>query len=272
MSPASPPPSARYLAALRESAELLLGEPVRPGTMVVVDRDRAGTGTATCYPTPGASIVWCDADVAERLSSVASSSPLSAAEFVAAAERLGAQLVGYGHNRVLDAAPRRPDADADELVVRHVTGDKAIDKAIDEAIGGNVGAIEPIGEEVISMLAALIADCDPDDVDEADLDLDQLDPAITLLVASDGTIAAYASGRPHELDPLLDDVAVLTHPEWRGRRLGALAVYEFVRRRQSEGRRLLYRCNVDNVASNRVAETLGFTLSTTIGAVEFPTE
>jgi hypothetical protein len=38
------------------------------------------------------------------------------------------------------------------------------------------------------------------------------------------------------------------------------------------GRHWLYRCTVDNVGSNRVAESLGFTLVSTIGAVRFPAD
>jgi L-amino acid N-acyltransferase YncA len=117
------------------------------------------------------------------------------------------------------------------------------------------------------MLDDLIAASDDDDVDEADLDPEHLDPTFTLLVTPDGTIAAYASARPHDLDPCFDDIAVLTHPAWRGRRLGALAVHEFIRHRRAQGHRALYRCNVDNVGSNRVADSLGLTLVMTIGAV-----
>jgi GNAT superfamily N-acetyltransferase len=241
-------PSERYLASLLAAGETAHGRPLGSGTTLVVDPERDGTGSATCYPTPHASIVWCDPSVLVRLASIESSRTLSAQEFAAAAADLGAMLVGYGRNRVLDGDPRRPDADLGDLVVRHVgTGDAP----------------------PISMLDGLIAACDDDDVEEADLDLDHLDPTFTLLVTPDGTIAAYASGRPYDVEPSFDDIAVLTHPAWRGRRLGALAVHEFIRQRQAEGRRWLYRCNVDNVGSNRVAESLGFTLVTTIGAVRF---
>jgi len=244
-------PSERYVASLLAAAETAHGRPLGSGTTLVVDPGRDGTGSATCYPTPHASIVWCDASVVERLAGVESSRPLSAEEFVAAAADLGATLLGYGLNHVLDGAPQRPDADLGDLVVRHI--------GIDD--------VPPI-----SMLDDLIAACDEDDVEEADLDRDHLDPTFTLLVVPDGTIAAYASGRPHDVEPSFDDIAVLTHPAWRGRRLGALTVHEFIRHRQAEDRGWFYRCNVDNVGSNRVAESLGFTLVTTIGAVSFPPE
>ena len=238
-----------YVASLLAGAVNAHGRRLESGTRLVGDAERDGTGSATCYPTPHASIVWCDPRVLDRLAPIESSIALSAEEFVVAAGALGAVLVGYGRIRVLDGHLRRPDADLGDLVVRHV----------------GAGDTPPI-----SMLGDLIAACDDDDVEDADLDLDHLDPTSTLLLTPHGTIAAYASARPHDVMASFDDIAVLTHPEWRGRRLGALAVHEFIRRRRPEGRRWLYRCNVDNVGSNRVAESLGFTVVTTIGAVSFP--
>jgi GNAT superfamily N-acetyltransferase len=242
-------PSERYFASLLGAAETAHGRPLRPGTTIVVDPARVGTGSASCYPTPDASIVWCDPSLRDRLAPIESSRTLSAEEFVVATDALGAAFVGYGRIRTLDGDLRRPGADLGDLIVRHV----------------GVGDTAPI-----AMLDSLIAACDDDDIEEADLDLDHLDPTLTLLIAADGTIAAYASSRPHDILADFDDIGVLTHPAWRGRRLGALAVYEYVRRRRAEGRCWLYRCGRDNTGSNRVAETLGFTLVTTIGAVSFP--
>jgi GNAT superfamily N-acetyltransferase len=241
-------PSDCYLAALLAEAESAHGRPLGPGTTLVVDPVRDGTGSATCYPTPHASIVWCDRGVFDRLASIESAVPMSAEAFVAAATDLGAALLGLGHNRVLDGDPRRPDADLGSLVVRHFGTSDA---------------------PPMSMLDGLIAACSDDEVEAADLDLDHLDPTYTLLVSRNGTIAAYASARPSDFEPSFDDIAVLTHPEWRGRRLGALAVHEYIRHRHTQGRRWLYRCNVDNIGSNRVATSLGFTLVATIGAVSF---
>ena len=242
-------PSERYFASLLAAAETAHGRPLGPGTTIVVDPERVGTGSASCYPTPYTSIVWCDPSLLERLAPIESSKTLSAEEFIVATDALGAVLVGYGRIRTLDGDLRRPGADLGDLIVRHV----------------GVGDAAPI-----SMLDSLIAACDDDDIEEADLDLDHLDPTLTLLIAADGTIAAYASSRPHDILADFEDIGVVTHPAWRGRRLGALAVYEHVRRRRAEGRCWLYRCDLDNTGSNRVAETLGFTLVTMIGAVSFP--
>jgi predicted GNAT family acetyltransferase len=193
--------------------------------------------------------VWCDPSLVERLIPIESLKALSAEEFIVATDALGAVLDGYGRIRTIDGDLHRPRADLGDLIVQHV----------------GIGDAPPI-----SMLDGLIAACDDDDVEEADLDLDHLDPTLTVLITADGTIAAYASSRPHNVLADFDDIGVIVHPAWRGRRLGALAVYEHVRRCRAEDRCWLHRCDLDNTASNRLAESLGFTLVTTIGAVSFP--
>jgi len=241
-------PSERYVGALLAAAEQQQGRALNAGTTIVIDPERDGSGTASCYPTPHGSIVWCDAAVKGRLAALDVSQALSAHEFVEMATVLGGSVIGFGHIRVLDGDVQRPASSTDGLHVRHV----------------------PDGEEIpVDLLADMADACDADDVDAADLDLDHLDPTYTLVVAPDGSIAAYASARPADLDPSFDDIAVLTHPARRGRRLGAFAVHEFVRRRVADGHHMLYRCNVDNLASNRLVDSLGFTLVTTIGAVRF---
>lgn len=242
-------PSERYVAALLDAAERAHGRPLGSGTTVVADPERVGTGSASCYPTPDVSIVWCDPRLLERLAPIESSETMTAEEFTDAADALGAALVGYGRIRTLDGDLRRPAADLGDLIVRHVA----------------VGDTPPI-----SMLETLIAACDDDDVEEADLDLDHLDPTLTVLVTGQGAITAYAGSRPHGIVAEFDDIGVLTHPAWRGRRLGARAVYEYIRRRRADGRCWLYRCDLDNIGSNRAAESLGFTAVATIGAVSFP--
>ena len=119
-------------------------------------------------------------------------------------------------------------------------------------------------------LARLIDACDDDDLEEAELDLDDLDPHLLAMVDADGEIVAESGARPSEVDDRLDDIAVLTHPDHRGRRWGALTVHEFITRRQVDGARFLYRCDVENHGSNRVAESVGFEMIHQIAAVRFP--
>ena len=266
-----------YLATLSEFAARLDGGRRRTGTIVVGEPDRTGSAVATAYPLGATTVLFADPAVADRLRPLEGDVAISAEEFVASASTLGGELVGLGRQRVLDGALRPPEADVGDLVFRPLDLDDALD---------------------VERLARLADDCSDDDVDEADLDLDDLDPHVSALLAPDGRIAAYAGARPADigsatasivgtetadvdgaetsdldagLDSGFDDIAVLTHPAFRGRRLGALAVHEFVRHRRAREprRRFLYRCNAANVASNHVAESLGFALVHTIAAVRF---
>jgi L-amino acid N-acyltransferase YncA len=238
---------AGYIALAERGAN---GAPEAGSTVVVEDPDRDGTFSASCYSLGDRSIVWCDAAVSARVRMLGVTNVLSATEFTEAATAAGAELLGHGHVRVLDGAPLHVPTGSEVVRVQHIT-------AADE---------QPVGA-----LQELISACDDDDLDAAELDLDELDPIYTLLYAS-GSVVAYASARPGELDPAFSDIAVLTHPQWRGRGLGVRAVRELIVGHTRPGRHWLYRCNVDNVGSNRVAESLGFTLVSTIGAVRFPAD
>lgn len=64
-----------------------------------------------------------------------------------------------------------------------------------------------------------------------------------------------------------DDVGIVTTPTYRGRGLGRAAVGHLVRQQHNRGRLALYNCDVDNVGSDRLAESLGFTLAQTVASV-----
>lgn len=240
-----------YLTALAELAIALDGGRRRVGTVVVAEPDRAGSRIASAYPLGDQTVVFADPDVVRVVSSLEQSEAISAEEYVRQAEGLGGELVGMGHQRVLDGPLRHPDASADDLSFRPLDTSDASD---------------------VRRLAGLIADCTDDDVEEADLDLDDLDPNVAALLGPDGRIVAYAGARPADFSDDFDDIAVLTRPDARRRGLGALVVHEFVRHRRDEdpSRLFLYRYTSTNVGSGRVAESVGFTLVHRIAAVRFP--
>ncbi len=246
-----PDPKLQYFSAVLEAARRDLGRDLPHGTTVVASADREGSTAAVAYPLGERTVIWCAPAIATRLSSLDQPDALTVDEFVAAGELLGGTFGGRGRNLVLTSEPA--------ALRDHRHG------AIEY---GPIELDRDAGSDR-ELLAAFVAACSQDDLDEAELDMEELDPAILVLVDTAGSIASYASGRPWALDADFDDIAVITHPDHRGRRLGAIAVAEFARRRQRAGRMMFYNHNVENKGSNRVAETVGFEAVTTVAAVTF---
>ncbi len=241
-----------YFSALTTAAESAIGQPLQGGTVVAPGADRAGSGSATSYPTPLGTIVWCDPALVESVTDILSAvahQAIDSMQFVHLATSHGATLSGFGNNRVLVDGLRPAKLAASAFGVRRLDRDNSVDR---------------------STLAGFIEFASEDDLDEADLEMDNLDPYI-VGVFDDGKLVAYGSGRPSEIDERFDDIGVLTHADHRGQGLGALVVSEFVGRRLASdpSRRMLYRCTTENGGSNAIAKSLGFSLAHTIGAVRF---
>ncbi|MFK8025598.1 MAG: GNAT family N-acetyltransferase [Ilumatobacter sp.] len=242
-----------YLGALVEAAETVLGESLDGRTVVCPDPDRAGSRAATSYPMPAGTVVWCDPALVGRVTEVLGESAkyaITTDRWLQLALAAGAEHLGSGNNRVLVEGVIAPEPAQDGVEARIL--------AVDDA-------------QHMATLAAFVAGCSDDDVEEADIDLDEPDPLIVGLFDGESMVA-YGSGRPYDDIPAFDDIGVLTSADHRRRGLGGRVVAEFVRRRLESDptRRMLYRCNVDNAGSNAVAQALGFTLVHTIGAVRFP--
>lgn len=244
--PASIDPVRRLIEAVSTKASGDLGRALPAATTVVASADREGSTSAVAYPLGDRTVIWCAPAVAPRLESLNGPGALTADEFLAVAAELGGTFVGMGRCRVLNTAPEAPSREGYDLI-----------------------GLDRDNEADRQLLAAFIAACSKDDLDEAELDMDELDPAIVVAVAPDGSIASYASGRDWWMDADFDDVAVITHPDHRGHRLGAVVVAEFAKQRMSAGRLMFYNCDVKNLGSNRVAETVGFELVVTVAAARF---
>jgi GNAT superfamily N-acetyltransferase len=241
-----PDPASRYVSVVLDAARRELGRDLPSGTTVVASADREGSTAAVAYPLGERTVIWCAPKLAPLLSSLNRPDALTVDGFVAASELLGGTFEGTGRHMVLTGEP----AALSDRRYQPVELDR--DVASDR-----------------ELLAAFIASCTDDDLDEAELDLDELDAAMLVLVDAAGSIASYASARPWALDAGFDDIAVITHPDHRGRRLGAVVVAEFCRRRQRAGRTMFYSYGMENVGSSRVAETVGFEAVATVAAVSF---
>lgn len=109
-----------------------------------------------------------------------------------------------------------------------------------------------------SLIGELMAACDPDDVDAAEIEMDDLDPVIVGLLDDSGRLGAYCSARPWDEDERFDDIGVITRGDLRGHGWGASVVSDFCQISFGMDRLPLYRCNWSRTASKATAIGLGF--------------
>lgn len=242
----SPTVGDRFRAAVRAAACAELGHDLPSGTSVVGSPGRSGSKIAVAYPMGDQTVIWCAPEVAPLLASLEGRPPLSNEDFVEAGVALGGAPGGRGRFRVLEGMPSAHDITSSR--VRSLDRDQV---------------------EARAVIAEFIAACPSEDRDEAELDIDDLDPVILAVLDDAGAAAALAYARPWDYDDGFDDIAIITRPSCRGQGLGAAAVAALARQQQARGRRMLYNCDVDNVGSNRLAESLGFTVVQSVASVRF---
>lgn len=237
----------RYVAGVLRSAAAKLGTDTLDATTVIADPERIGSDVAVIYPLEQHTLIWCSPDHAPGLASLAADTPIGDRAAVDALRRHGGEVAGAGNHRVLPAEPIVVGAAADMRIT----------------------PLDPTDPHALALLRAFVDDCDADDLDEAELDMDDLDDTIVVALDGTGAIAALSSVRPWSIDPAFDDIAVITHPRHRRRGLGAATVAALSAQQREAGRLLFYSCGVDNVGSNRVAESVGFEMVATVTAVSF---
>jgi RimJ/RimL family protein N-acetyltransferase len=115
--------------------------------------------------------------------------------------------------------------------------------------------IDPVKEDAV--LRAFYAACSEEDLDEAEIYVDEPDPVI-FGVFMDGRMVGYSSHRIWGDN--IADIGVLTHPDYRGRGLGKGAVSALCEWHFANGVLPMYRVGGANHNSQRVALGLGFTL------------
>jgi len=218
-----------------------------PGTTIAPVEDREGTRRASTYQIGVHTVVYCDPAVADLVRSlVDATESFRPSELAGWAKTQGFEFEGGGWIHVADASMLR---------------------SVDLPEGASVSVLD--GEDAThrARIGDLIATVGPAEADEADLDLDNLDPLIVALVDREGRIGAYASERPFEYGEGFADIAIATRPDLRGKRWGSAAVTALCQHIFDRGRLPLYRCSWDNMGSRRLALSLGFVETVTLAAM-----
>lgn len=220
------------------------------GCTIVPEASRAGSRIASAYVYGRHFAIFVDPACADRLTSFDPGAfdadaldPLERfGDFMTAA---GAEILGQGAMRVLEA--NSPDA-VDGVAV------------VDADVPTDVARIQ-----------ALVDACTAEEVDDAAIEMDELDPVIRGVEATPGgALIGYASAFPDEDFGGRWDIGVLTHPDHRRKGLGARAVQRLVVDLVADGQLPIYRHDLDNAGSAALSTSLGFVTATRLLAARFP--
>jgi GNAT superfamily N-acetyltransferase len=218
----------------------------RAGTTIVASPNRAGRPLVSQYNIGDHTVLWTGPDSAHRVKVLESTStPLTNAKFLDWAVEAGAKSHGVGHDHVLDAAAPLP--------------------TVDQSLEYLDGALP----ETIDRARQLFATASAKELDEADFELDALDPVLTGWTEA-GLLVALGGARPWEYRPGFHDIGVLVSPLHRREGLGRRVVAGAIAGVMQSGGKPLYRCDVDNHGSKGIAMSLGFRVACSIQAVEWP--
>ena len=238
----------RFLDGLASAAGLDRDVLDRPGTTVVADEDRVGSGAVACYRTATHLVALTDPAVVERVAVLASADTLSDDQVGERLAATGFGLVATVVSNLLAGPPTPPPDLAPGLVHRWLPGD---------------------APTTVEAVRAFADRCDPDEVEAAALDeLDDYDEAaINVVCPADGDrddhddrphILAYASASEWFWDPVLADIGVLVDADHRRRGLARFVVANTVARLLADGRIPFYRHEATNQGSRATAASLGF--------------
>ena len=226
---------ARYLEEFR--ASLGFERLDEPATHVLVEEDRAGSNLIVGYLVEAATIVRAAPEHAELVQPLASAD--RSLDFDAL--RAWATSIGWvdfdgGRSHVADPGDitEAPVPDAFRAVMLDANGAD--------------------NERVVAWLRW----ADPNDVDEADFDLDELDERMVALVDETDEIMALASSYPWDMAEMFEDIGVIVSPTARGQGAGRAVVRQLLDHLHADGQLGLYRCNWSNTTSRRLALGLGF--------------
>lgn len=220
------------------------------GVTVAGHPNRAESHVSSGYLVGDHLVITCDPAAEQRLTQAATRMEPTLESWAAVAAEEDGELLGSGRMQLL-AIEGLP--------------------AVKVGAGYSVRTLDRASDADVALIARLIDASDADDLDEAELDLDELDNIIEVIVDSEGQIASYASSHGFDMAPEYGDIGIITHPDHRNLGLGSAAVAAVCRRIRDEGYEPLYRCDETNAGSIALSSGLGFTNATQLTVFRFPT-
>lgn len=216
------------------------------GTTAVADGARVGSRRIACYQLGRHTMLFCDPDVVGRAMPFEHSTARSDPAFRQWAAQSGAVVIGQSVMKV--ARPSGLMSVSTEQPARRLRWSD---------------------HEDVVLMQAFVDASDPDDLDEAEVAMDELDDLAVAVLGPDGGIGAFASARPFEQDHWFGDIGIVSAPNVRRRGLGAAAVSLLVSDvLLPAGVEPLYRCDPENTGSDRLSASLGFEPALSLTVVE----
>jgi len=253
--PHQPPPAPEAVAALVRGYATHLGiDPTvlnSPGTSVIAVPNRAGTRRCSAYEIGPSTTLWCDPDI------------VSIVESALPAVRPGEKL----DLDAIDASlTDRATHEGRGLV--HLTPATGFPTPAPPQ-GVRLVLIDLDHPADMALLEGFTKAMPDDDLEMAEIDLSSPDPHIVLAVDHTDAAVAYASWLPWDTVPACVDVGVATLPSARRIGAGRAVVVRASADAVAAGHHPVYRCDVDNIGSARLAVGAGYVAIHELSAWKF---
>ncbi len=234
-----------------EGVAALMGADVnllaQPGTTAVADPARLGSRRVACYRIGDHTLMPCDPDILGTVGTLGSEdASLTDDGFRSWVDEVGGSVLGQA--------------------VMKVVGPEGL-RLVDPV--GDVHVFDWSRPADVASMQQFVNQSSEDDLDDAEIAMDDLDELAVGLLDANGRIVAYASSRPYEKELPFGDIGVLTAEAGRGSGVGRSVVSALIRELLvPAGIEPLYRCDPENLGSHRLSAALGFEVAISLSLAE----